>query len=152
MQVKTRDRILLQAQARAEPADNVITRDYYASLPQLRLTGVPSGNPTHPQTGVEIVLDGNDVARLVECALRHPQPNMRYGVLAAIWNHAEAFRQIFAFGLNAPDAFPEIRNVVAEELRKGAGPQGGTAEKAASGAEPLLPRMPLPAHLKDRDG
>ena len=87
MQVKTHDRVLLQAQAKAEPADNVITRDSYASLPQIRLTGVASGNPTHPNEAVEIILDGNDVARLVECALRHPQPNMRYGVLAAIWNH-----------------------------------------------------------------
>jgi hypothetical protein len=150
MQVKTQDRILLNAQARAEPADNVITRDYYASLPQIRLTGIASANPATPGAGVEIVLDGNDVARLVECALRHPQVNMRYGVLAAIWNHPGSFRQIFSFGLNAPESYSEIRNIVAEELRKGAGPQGGTAAKAGPGAEPLLPRVPLPAHLKDR--
>jgi hypothetical protein len=151
MQVKTRDRVLLQAQARAEPADNVITRDYYASLPQILLTGAPSANPTHPAEAVEIILDGNDVARLVECALRHPQPNMRYGVLAAIWNHADSFRQIFAFGLNAPDAFPEIRKIVTEELRKHASvPEDAAAEASHSGAEPLLPRVPPPAHLRDR--
>jgi hypothetical protein len=150
MQVKTRDRVLLQAQAQAEPADNVITRDYYASLPQLRLTGVPTGNPTHPQTGVDIVLDGNDVARLVECALRHPQPNMRYGVLAAIWNHPDSFRQIFAFGLNAPEAFSDIRKIVAEELAKAGCTRQGAAATAKPGGAPLLPRMPPPAHLRGR--
>jgi hypothetical protein len=151
MQVKTRDRVLLNAQARVEPADNIITRDYYASLPQIRLTGIASANPATPDAEVEVVLDGNDVARLVECALRHPQPNMRYGVLAAIWNHPDAFQQIFAFGLNAPEAFPEIRKIVAEELRKSAAaPEGTEAEPAKPGAEPLLPRVPLPAHLKGR--
>lgn len=153
MQVKTRDHVLLNAQARAEPADDTITRDYYASLPQIRLTGAPSANPATPNKAVEIIVDGNDVARLVECALRHPQPNMRYGVLAAIWNHAESFRQIFAFGLNAPDAFPEIHKVVAEELGKsGAAAQGAAVEPAGAGAEALLPRVPLPAHLRGRGG
>src|SRR5438552_610895 len=58
----------LEARAKAEPADSVVTRDYYTQRPQIRLTGdpAPSENPT------EITLDGNDVARLVECALRHP--------------------------------------------------------------------------------
>jgi len=149
MQVKTRDRVLLQAQAKAEPADNVITRDYYASLPQIRLTGAASGNPTHPNEAVEIILDGNDLARLVECALRHPQPNMRYGVLAAIWNHPDSFRQIFAFGLNAPEEFSEIRKIVAEELAKSADAREG-ATAANPGAKPLLPRMPPPAHLRGR--
>ena len=149
MQVKTRDRVLLQAQAKAEPADNVITRDYYASLPQIRLTGVASGNPTHPNEAVEIILDGNDLARLVECALRHPQPNMRYSVLAAIWNHPDSFRQIFAFGLRAPEEFAEIRKIVAEELAKtGPARQETAAEPANPSAEPLLPRMPPPAHLR----
>jgi hypothetical protein len=153
MQAKTHDRVLLNAQAKAEPADNAITRDYYASLPQIRLTGTPSANPVQPNEAVEIVLDGNDVARLVECALRHPQPNMRYGVLAAIWNHPESFRQIFAFGLNAPDAFPEIRKIVAEELGKSAAaPEGAVAEPSSPGTAPLLPRMPLPAHLRGRRG
>lgn len=151
MQVKTRDQILLHAQAKAEPADNAITRDYYASLPQIRLTGAASANPAQPETAVEIVLDGNDIARLVECALRHPQPNMRYGVLAAIWNHADSFRQIFAFGLKAPDGFPEIGKIVAEELGKAARvSQDAAVETSNPGAEPLLPRMPLPAHLRGR--
>ena len=140
MQVKTRDRVLLQAQAKAEPADNVITRDYYASLPQIRLTGAASGNPTHPNEAVEIILDGNDLARLVECALRHPQPNMRYGVLAAIWNHPDSFRQIFAFGLRAPEEFSEIRNIVTEELAKSArareGADGGVESGRRTAAAP----------------
>jgi hypothetical protein len=152
MQVKSRDQILLQAQAKAEPADNVITRDYYASLPQIRLTGVASGNPTHPNEAVEIILDGNDLARLVECALRHPQPNMRYGVLAAIWNHPDSFRQIFAFGLRAPEEFSEIRKIVAEELAKSAGAREGATAASNSGAKPLLPLMPPPAHLRGRGG
>jgi hypothetical protein len=150
MQVKTRDRVLLHAQARAEPADNAITRDYYASIPQIRLTGTAGANPAQPASGAEIILDGNDVARLVECALRHPQPNMRYGVLAAIWNHPDSFRQIFAFGLNAPESFSDIRKIVAEELGKSAAARSTAAEPARPGAEPLLPRMPLPAHLRGR--
>ena len=132
MQVKTRDRVLLQAQAKAEPADNVITRDYYASLPQIRLTGVASGNPTHPNEAVEIILDGNDLARLVECALRHPQPNMRYGVLAAIWNHPDSFRQIFAFGLNAPEQFfgnPENRRGGTRQSRPRCASRGAGSEQ-----------------------
>lgn len=153
MQVKNRDDVLLNAQAKAEPADNVITRDYYASLPQLRVTGAAGANPLRPNAPVEIVLDGNDVARLVECALRHPQPNMRYGVLAAIWNHPDSFRQIFAFGLNAPDAFPEIRKIAAEELAKaGCAAPRTEAATPGSGTAPLLPRMPPPAHLKKRGG
>jgi hypothetical protein len=102
-----------------------------------------------PNSAVEIILDGNDVARLVECALRHPQPNMRYGVLAAIWNHPDSFRQIFSFGLRAAEEFSEIRKIVAEALGKaGRAPQ---AEASGAGVEPLLPRMPPPPHLRDRD-
>jgi hypothetical protein len=104
-----------------------------------------------PEAATEIILDGNDVARLVECALRHPQPNMRYGVLAAIWNHPDSFRQIFAFGLRAPEEFSEIRKLVAEELAKsGVALRDAAGEPSSSGTEPLLPRMPLPAHLKGR--
>jgi hypothetical protein len=151
MQVKTRDQVLLNAQAKAEPAEDVITRDYYAQLPQIRLSGGASANPATPEPATEIILDGNDVARLVECALRHPQPNMRYGVLAAIWNHADSFRQIFAFGLNAPDSFSEIRKIVAEELGKAVpASEDAASERSGPGAKPLLPRMPLPAHLRGR--
>ena len=133
----------LEARAKAEPADSVVTRDYYTQRPQIRLTGdpAPSENPT------EITLDGNDVARLVECALRHPAANMRYGVLAAIWNHPDSFRQILQFGLTAPPAFPEIRQIVAEELSKSSPKPEFPASKSG---DTLLPRMPRPAHLKGR--
>ena len=133
----------LEARAKAEAADSVVTRDYYTQRPQIRLTGdpAPSENPT------EITLDGNDVARLVECALRHPAANMRYGVLAAIWNHPDSFRQILQFGLTAPPAFPEIRQIVAEELAKSSPKPEFPASKSA---DTLLPRMPRPAHLKGR--
>jgi hypothetical protein len=149
MQVKTRDHVLLNARAKAEPAESVMTRDYYAQLPQLRLVADIIANPAQPGTAAEIILDGIDVGRLVECALRHPSPNMRYGVLAAIWNHADSFRQIFAFGLKAPEEFSEIRKIVAEELGKCAAAAEG-AEPTGPGAKPLLPRMPPPAHLKGR--
>jgi hypothetical protein len=151
MLVKTPDRVLLHAQAKAEAADNSITRDYYASLPQIRVTGTPGANPAQPGTAAEIVLDGNDVARIVECALRHPQPNMRYGVLAAIWNHPDSFRQILRFGLTAPPDFPEIRTIVAEELDKAApGSDSAASNPAKPAGDTLLPRMPLPAHLKGK--
>ena len=90
MLVREGDRIYLEARAKAEPADNVLTRDYYT---------------LRPETPTEVTLDGNDVAKLVECALRHPSPNMRYGVLAAIWNHPESFRQIFGSVSTHPSAF-----------------------------------------------
>jgi hypothetical protein len=95
MQVKTGDRIHLDARAKAEPVESVVTTDYYAQLPQIRLTGNSTGRPTEPETSTAVMLDGNDIAKLVECAIRHPAPNMRYAVLAAIWNHADSFRQIF---------------------------------------------------------
>jgi hypothetical protein len=76
---------------------------------------------------------------------------MRYGVLAAIWNHPDSLRQIFAFGLNAPEGFPEIRKIVADELGKGArAREHPEAGKSSPGAKPLLPRMPPPAHLGGR--
>jgi hypothetical protein len=64
------------------------------------------------------MLDGNDVTKLVECAIRHPAVNMQEAVLAAIWNHPHSFRQIFQFHLKAPRGFSEIRKIVAEELAK----------------------------------
>jgi len=133
----------LEARAKAEPADDVPTRDYYTQRPQIRLTGDPTG-PMQP----EITLDGNDVAKLVECAIRHPTPNMRYAVLAAIWNHPDSFRQIFQFGLDVPDAFADIRKIVAEELEKRAAEPEFSVSKAA--VETLLPRMPRPAHLTEK--
>jgi len=136
----------LEARAKAEPADDVLTRDYYTLRPQIRLTGDPADRAIQPEAPTEVMLDGNDVARLVECAIRHPAPNMRYAVLAAIWSHPDSFREMLRFGLNAPPGFPEIRQIVAEALDKAA----PTLEPAASAGDTLLPRMPLPAHLKGK--
>jgi hypothetical protein len=151
MLVKKGTLTYLEARATAEPAESVVTADYYTQLPQIRLTGIATGRPIQPEPPTEVTLDGNDVANLIECAVRHPAANMRYAVLAAIWNHPESFRQIFQFGLAAPAGFPEIRKIVAEELEK----CPVTAESRASNpikpaVETLLPRMPLPAHLRDR--
>ena len=106
-----------------------------------------------PTTPAEVTLDGNDVAELVECAIRHPAPEYaicRVGGYLAIT--PTAFRQIFRFGLEAPVAFAEIRKIVAEELDK-ASPQAGIAgsEPGKPADKTLLPRMPLPAHLRDRE-
>jgi hypothetical protein len=139
------------ARAKAEPAESVVTTDYYTQLPQIRLTGDSTGRPTEPETSTAVTLDGNDIAELVECAIRHPAPNMRYAVLAAIWNHAEPFRQIFQFGLEAPAVFSETRKIVAEELAKrSVTPEFPVSNAVKPAVEPLLPRMPLPAHLRDR--
>src|SRR5204862_7980962 len=92
----------LEARAKAEPADDVLTRDYYTLRPQIRLTGDPADSPMQPETRSEVMLDGNDVAGLVECALRHPTPNIRYTMLAAICNHPETLRKIIQFSVNAP--------------------------------------------------
>ena len=135
MLVRRGEDTLLAASAKVEPADDVVWRDYYTRLPQLRLTGEPP-SPT------EIILDGNDVGTLVACAIRHSSPNMRSAVLAAIWNHPDSFRQILRFGLDAAAGFPEIRGIVVEELAKRSPKPAGST---------LLPRMPRPAHLKDRE-
>ena len=76
---------------------------------------------------------------------------MRSAVLTAIWNHPESFRQILQFGLNAPPGFPEIRKIVADELDKAAPASDSAASNPAKPAgDTLLPRMPLPAHLKGK--
>jgi hypothetical protein len=142
MQVRRGDRAILEVRAKAEPADDVVTEDYYAQLAQIRLTANPTSRQREPATPTEVTLDDTDVAKLVECAVRHPNPNMRHVVLAAIWNHADSFRQIFRFGLDAPEGFPELRKIVAEELEK------NTAAPRSAGRDPLLPRMALPAHLQ----
>jgi hypothetical protein len=150
MLVRQGDRTLLEARANAKPAADVMTRDYYTQRPQIRLTGSPTDGPAQPEPSAEVTLDGTDVAKLVECAIRHPTPNMRYGVLAAIWNHPDSFRQLFQFGLDAPAAFLEIQKIVAEELaRRALTPLGSNRVEPAG--ETLLPRMPLPAHLRDRE-
>jgi hypothetical protein len=69
--------------------------------------------------------------------------------MAAIWNHPDTFRQIFRFSLTAPAAFTEIRKIVAEELANHASaPEASAANRAVPSGETLLPRMPLPAHLR----
>ena len=149
MLVRQGDRSILEVRAKAEPGDDAVTIDYYTQLPQIRLTANPTSRERQPETPIDVTLDDTDVAKLVECALRHPNPNMRSVVLAAIWNHAESFRRIFQFGVNAPEGFPEIRKIVAEELAKSSPKPEVLASKPAVG--PLLPRIPLPAHLRDRE-
>src|SRR5262245_34127561 len=151
MRGRTGDRTHPEVPAKAEPADDVLTSDYYTLLPQIRLTGNSTGRPVQPETPTEVMLDGNDVANLVECAIRHPAPNMRSAVLAAIRNHPDTFREIFRFGLTAPLGFPEIQRIVAEELDKCLPKLDSPASKGVGPtAETLLPRMPLPAHLRGR--
>ncbi len=150
MQVKKGDRTYLDARAIAEPAADVVTSDYYTQLPQIRLTAASADHAMQSETPTEVTLDGNDVAKLVECAIRHPTANMRYAVLAAIWGHPDSFRQIFQFGLTAPAGLPEIRKIVAEELDR-LSAVSDAANPARHDATTLLPRMPLPAHLRDRD-
>jgi hypothetical protein len=142
MQVKTGDRICLDARAAAEAIEDLLYRDYYTRTPRIRLTGVDA-----PETAAEILLDGSDVATLVACAVRHPSLNMRQAVLTAIWNHPESFRDILRFGLDAPDAFSDIRKIVVEELDKS--PLAAAKPVEGSG-NTLLPKLPLPAHLRDR--
>ncbi len=141
----------LEAPAAAEPIEDVVMNDYYTRLPQIRLTGNSTAGPIQRQAPTEVMLDGNDVATLVECAIGHPAANMRYAVLAAIWSHPNSFRQIFRFGLNAPEGFAEVRQIVAEELEKcSLNPDVPSANRANPAVKTLLPRMPLPAHLRDR--
>ena len=140
MQVKTGDRIGLDIRARAEAIEDLLFHDYYSRTPRIRLS-----NDAAPAAATEVVLDDTDVARLVECAIRHPSLNMRHAVLTTIWNHPDSFRAIFRFGLQAPEAFDEIRKLVAEELGKGGAAAPKPAGQAGTG---LLPKLPLPAHLR----
>jgi len=149
MLVRQGDRVIVEVRAKAEPADDVMTADYYTQLPQIRLTANPTSRQMPPATPTEVILDDTDVAKLVECAIRHPNPNMRSVVFAAIWNHADSFRQILRFGLDAPDGFPEIRKIVAEELDSCRSTPKSAGPDPVKSVEPLLPRMPLPAHLRN---
>jgi len=137
MLVKQGDRTLVDAPADAEPGDDAIWRDYYSVLPSIRLTADAANAP-------EVVVDSNDILRLIECALRHSNVNMRQSVLSAIRGHPESFRQIFEFGLNAPEAFGDIRKIVAEALTK----RSVTPAPGAAGGKTLLPPLPLPPHLR----
>jgi hypothetical protein len=141
MQVKTGGRICLDAHATAQAIDDLLFHDYYSRTARLRLSG-----DAEPGAATEIVLEENDVAALVKCAIRHPSLNMRHVVLTAIWNDPESFRNIFRFGLRAPEPFPEIRKIVAEELAQHA--PAPLPEAAADKPTTLLPRLPLPAHLR----
>lgn len=144
MLVTRGDRTLLDAPAEAAPAEDVVTMDYYNRLPRIRLAAADAATA--------VTLDENDVRSLVEGALRHPHPYMRQVVLAAIWNDPRAFGEIFRFGLEAPEGFPEIRRIVAEALDKCRPmPEPAETGRTRPAAEALLPRMPLPAHLRRRD-
>ena len=79
MLVREGDRVYLEAPAKAEAAANVVTPDYYTQLPQIRLTGNSTGRPTQPETPTEVTLDGNDVAKLVECVPQASQPEYAIG-------------------------------------------------------------------------
>jgi hypothetical protein len=150
MRVIEGDRTIIEVRVRAEPAADEITEDYYARLPQIRLTADPTSRQKLPRTAVQVTLDDTDIARLVECAVGHPSANMRSSALAPIWRHPESFRRILQFGLNAPDAFSEIRKIVAEELDRYATP-ATAVKRGPPAAESLLPKMPLPPHLRDRE-
>jgi hypothetical protein len=140
----------LEAWAEAEPADDVVTSDYYTRLLQIRLTGNSTGGPVQPQNPTGVTLDGNAVAKRVECAIMHSVTNLRYAVLATIWNHPASFQQTFQFGLNAPLGFPEIRKIVADELDKFSPIlESPASNRVKPAVETLLPRTPLPAHLRD---
>ena len=64
MLVREGDRTCLEAPAKAELADSIVTRDYYTQLPQIRLTGNSTGHPLQLETTAEVMLDGNDVTKL----------------------------------------------------------------------------------------
>jgi hypothetical protein len=152
MRVQEGERTIAEVRARAEPAADVLTEDFYTKLPQIRLTANPTSRQRQPETPTDVTLDDTDVAKLVECALRHPNPNMRGVVLAAIWNHADSFRQLFRFGLAQPDGFPDIRRIVAEELEAHSLMPKSAISGPGGPGEKLLPRMPLPAHLHKASG
>ena len=151
MLVREGDRTCLEAPAKAELADSIVTRDYYTQLPQIRLTGNSTGHPLQLETTAEVMLDGNDVTKLGRMRYQHLASTMRYAVLAAIWNHPDSFRQIFQFGLEAPPGFPESRKIVAEKLDKRSATLDPASNRVKLAVKTLLSRMPLPAHLRDRE-
>lgn len=143
MRVSDGDRVLLDTEAQVEPADALVFRDYYSISAQIRLTAWPDDGMTGARATTEVVLSDSDVARLVACALRHDALNMRQAVTTAVRSHPEAFREIFRLGLGAAEG--EIAKIAGEELGK-AGFVAGPSAKA--GGDTLLPRMPLPRHLR----
>jgi hypothetical protein len=145
MQVRDGDRVYLDADAKAEPADALVYRDYYSISAQLRLSAMPSDGMTGANPTAEVILSDSDVARLVECALRHPELNMRQAVTMAVRNHPDTFRELFRLGLK-PSGTDEIAKVAAEELGKA----GFVPAVGKAGGDTLLPRVPLPEHLRQR--
>jgi hypothetical protein len=67
MQVKTGEHLGAEAPAVAEAIEDLLFRDYYSQTPRIRLSAEAGLEPA-----TEIMLDHNDVARLVACAVRHP--------------------------------------------------------------------------------
>jgi hypothetical protein len=146
MLVKDGDRVYLDADAQADPADALVYRDCYSISAQIRLAAGPSDGMTGANPTTEVMLSDSDVARLVECALRHPERNMRQAVTMAIRNHPDIFREIFRLGLKPSAGFDDIAKIAAEELGK-----AGLASPAGKpGGDTLLPRVPLPEHLRGR--
>ncbi|HEY1796117.1 MAG TPA: hypothetical protein VGG57_08355 [Stellaceae bacterium] len=145
MRVTDGDRVILDADAQAEPADSLVYRDYYSISAQVRLSALATDGMTGVKPTTEVILSDSDVARLVDCALRHTELNMRQAVTMTVRNHPEIFREIFRLGLGA--AAGEIGKIAAEELGKAGFAQGPSGK---AGGDTLLPKVPVPAHLRDR--
>ena len=149
MQVKTGDRIYPDARAKAEPTQSAVTTDYYTQLPQTsdgRFYGSSNG-AGH--------IDSSNARRQRHCQagrMRDQTSCPEYAICGVGGNlESHSFRQIFQFGLEAPAVFSEIRKIVAEELAKRpVTPEFPVSNAVKPAVEPLLPRMPLPAHLRDR--
>jgi hypothetical protein len=145
MLVKDGDHVYLDADAQVERADALVYRDHYSISAQIRLSAGPDDGMTGAKPTTEVVLSDSDVARLVECALRHDALNMRQAVTVAIRSHPETFREIFRLGLNPPAG--EIAKIAAEELGKA----GFAAMPSGKpGGDTLLPKVPKPEHLRGR--
>jgi hypothetical protein len=147
MRVKDGDHVYLDADAAAEPADALVYRDYYSISAQIRLSAGPDDGMSGKTPTTEVILSDSDVARVVECALRHPERNMRQAVSTAVRSHPDTFREIFRLGLKPPAGFDPIAKIAAEELAE-AGLAPAPVGKA--GGDTLLPRVPKPAHLRGR--
>ena len=123
----------------------VLTRDYYAQLSQIRLTPNFSAGQA-PEPGTEIILDDSDVGHLVAsraaASLAPYAPIIRPGRDLRT-SPGSVPRRSLRFGLAAPPAFEEIRKIVAEELKT-----VSTTTPSEPATAPLLPRMPVPAHLR----
>jgi hypothetical protein len=61
----------LEARAKAEAAESVVTTDYYTQLPQIRL-GDFTGRSVQPETTAEVMLDGDCKHRSKNPSLKRP--------------------------------------------------------------------------------